>query len=61
MKIIKRGNKPLDELRFECKTCGCVFLASYAEYSEWIPIGGQETYKAICPCCEHAVLTIRKS
>lgn len=57
MKIIKEGNlnKPIV---FECKECGCVFIANKKEYNaEHFMLNGKlNSYVSMCcPCCDFSV------
>lgn len=56
MFIIKDGNKEVAEKKkkqpivFECKTCGCVFVADKEEYTD-SGCSWDYCYYAECPCC----------
>lgn len=56
MKILKVGRvEPIKAMRFECKECGCEFLAEYNEYNkEHRPY--RVIYSVKCPCCESPVI-----
>ncbi len=59
MKIIKEGNlERLKEYRtFECKLCGCVFMAERGEYKyRFDQREGDEWYEVVCPTCKRNVL-----
>jgi hypothetical protein len=47
VKIIKQGEKAVGTVRFECRSCGCIFEADEGEYECYdVPI-----VFAKCPCC----------
>ena len=62
MKILKQGRKTKKYKRFECKTCGCVFLAERSEYKfegRYFTMDGYEDrYSCPCPNCYDKVYSI---
>lgn len=57
MKIIKKGNLKAcnHPIRFNCKNCGCIFVANNAEYRHRMAQTNDEYYSCICPCCKREV------
>lgn len=55
MLIVKRGTLPHKYREFECKNCGCVFIADKIK-GEYI-VSHTDTGKLIadCPCCKKKV------
>ena len=57
MEIIKQGD--LSRLkhtkRFECRHCGCIFLADDNEYIKGDMWRNLQTYTACCPYCDNEV------
>lgn len=51
MKIIKAGKKPEYKRRFECRECGCVFIAEKSEYRTVAEEYQCVSYVCKCPCC----------
>ena len=54
MKIIKQGEmeKTTKTVRFECRSCGCIFEANEGEYKYYdAPVAYACEYDAECPCC----------
>lgn len=58
MKIIKHGNpkrnKP--DLEFECRNCGCIFVAEYEEYQKFDSQKDGPWAEIICPECKSRVV-----
>jgi RNase P subunit RPR2 len=50
MEIIKHGN--LTPIRFECKKCGCEFIADITEYKEAYS-NGEKHLIVDCPDCNN--------
>ena len=64
MKIIVEGKKPDEraEKKFSCEVCGCVFIASKAEYrlpDYFEAVHDGIEYACKCPCCGCAVYSYR--
>lgn len=63
IKVIREGERQVYARRFECKTCGCVFLADKSEYAgTWdysTPLVSI-VYVCECPCCGDEVRTASK-
>lgn len=63
IKVIKEGIPQVYARRFECKKCGCEFLADQSEYSAmWdysTPLV-DTMYVCKCPCCGGNVRTKSK-
>lgn len=59
MKIIKPGKKPsMNNKKFECENCGCVFMADKFEYHGTAQLGvmdGLPPYECKCPTCGNYV------
>ena len=60
MKILKKGKKKSNKIKFECKYCGCEFLANEEEYSySTDPRDGDSIYECCCPECNNPCVTIK--
>ena len=46
MKIIKRGKIECEEKRFECRKCGCIFIADENDVNHTVVMD-----YVICPTC----------
>ena len=47
MKIIRHGNpkRSKPDIEFECRCCGCIFIAEYGEYQKFRKMGlGQKLF-----------------
>lgn len=59
MKILVKGDlNRLKKMKFECKECGCVFIANKKEYNaEHFMLNGKlNSYVSMrCPCCDFPV------
>ena len=59
MKILVKGDlNRLKKMKFECKECGCVFIANKKEYNaEHFMLNGKlNSYVSMrCPCCDFLV------
>ena len=57
MKILVQGNK--DRLKknkkFECRYCGCVFIADNTEYRDESTQKDGPMFTIECPCCNKSV------
>ena len=53
MKILVPGNKTklIKNKLFECKNCGCVFIADQTEYYNCSNQHDGVAYRAVCPTC----------
>lgn len=58
MEIITKGSYFAKKIKFECKTCGCVFLANETEYKPACSLAQMHDniqYECECPCCGYIV------
>ena len=57
MKILVQGDieKTKKYKRFDCKHCGCVFLANGDEYNDWSNQHDGVMFGIECPCCNRMV------
>lgn len=53
MLIVKRGTLPHKYREFECKNCGCVFIADKIKNEYSFSYTGK--FIADCPCCKKMV------
>ena len=67
MKILKKGNKQLAELRqlqpilFDCSYCGCSWIANKGEYKCYSnQLDNDDSYYYDCPCCGSTVYSIER-
>lgn len=53
MKIIRHGNpkRSKPDIEFECRCCGCIFIAEYGEYQKFDSQKDGSWVEAICPEC----------
>ena len=57
MEIIKQGDisKLKQTKKFECRWCGCVFLADNDEYKYSDSQYNKSYYQCVCPTCNNPV------
>jgi hypothetical protein len=58
MKIIKKGKKPFETMKFACTICACVFEADYAECKVGWTFETGNFATCNCPECNSLVRVI---
>lgn len=57
MKIIRHGDpkRTKPDIEFECRCCGCIFIAEYGEYQKFNSQKDGSWMEAICPECNRKI------
>jgi hypothetical protein len=58
MQIIKKGDldRLKNSIRFNCKKCGCVFIADNDEYQKHFDQYQGNWIEIHCPCCNNRII-----